>query len=60
MIYTTLNENGEIIFNENKKETVECPHCNNVIDAINHRGIAYKCPMCHQTFIPNNNKDDEN
>ena len=57
MIFTTLNENGEIIFNEVNKEPVKCPYCHSA--DVHKQGVAYKCPECHQTFMPNDIKDDE-
>ena len=56
MIFTTLNENGEIIFNENKGP-VRCPECGSI--ETSKVGLAYRCSQCNTKFMPNSNKDDE-
>lgn len=56
MIYTTLLENGKIVFNENDKEPIKCPTCSS-IDTTK-QGISYVCSQCKSKFMPNNNNDD--
>ena len=58
MIFTTLNENGEIIFNENTKEPVKCPYCHSA-DVKKQDGDDYKCPECNQTFTPSDIRDED-
>lgn len=55
MIYTTLTENGKIIFNENGP--VKCPTCGSIDTS--KQGIAYKCSQCKSKFMPKDNDDND-
>lgn len=55
MFFTTLNENGKIVFNEEKSTT--CPYCHSV--DVRKTDDGYKCPECKNTFTLNDNKDDD-
>ena len=58
MIFTTINENGEIVFNENTDTApVRCPECGSI--DTNKQGIAYKCSHCKTVFFPGDKDDDE-
>ena len=58
MIFTTINENGEVVFNENTDEApVRCPECSSIDTS--KEGIAYRCSHCKTKFMPNDKNDDE-
>ena len=56
MIFTTLNENGEIVFNESQGP-VKCPECGSI--ETSKEGIAYRCSQCKTKFMKNDNNDGD-